>query len=433
MVNTLADELNTLIRDEAPPVASLLSELGRHLYFPRGILSQSAEAKRKATRFNATIGIATEGGEGMHLACVKKYFNDLETDEIFTYAPSFGIPALRERWKKKIREETPSLGDGCISTPVVTHALTHGLSVAADMFVDPGDLLILPDKMWGNYTLMFKVRKKAEFLHFPFFDGKRFNVAGLAKTLREASEKRKKLVVLLNFPNNPTGYAPTVKEADEIARVLEETAAGGTQMVVLVDDAYYGLFYEEETLKESVFGRLAGLHENLLAVKVDGATKELYMWGFRVGFLTFGVKGGSPALYEALEKKAAGAVRGSISNCSKVAQNIVLKVLDDPDLAAQREEKYLLMRERFLAVKEVLSDERFDTVWDAYPFNAGYFMCLRLKEADPEKCRLHLLDKYATGIIAANENDVRIAFSCLEREQIPEMFEILFTAAREVS
>ena len=38
----------------------MLSDLGRKLYFPKGILTQSAEAKQKATRYNATIGEARE-------------------------------------------------------------------------------------------------------------------------------------------------------------------------------------------------------------------------------------------------------------------------------------------------------------------------------------------------------------------------------------
>ena len=45
----------------------MLSALGRRLYYPKGILTQSAEARQKAHRSNATIGIATEGGEPMHL------------------------------------------------------------------------------------------------------------------------------------------------------------------------------------------------------------------------------------------------------------------------------------------------------------------------------------------------------------------------------
>ena len=52
--NPLAQALNDRLEGACPPVHAMLSELGKRLYFPKGILTQSAEAKQKGTRFNAT-------------------------------------------------------------------------------------------------------------------------------------------------------------------------------------------------------------------------------------------------------------------------------------------------------------------------------------------------------------------------------------------
>ena len=70
MSHPLAVELNDLIRREAPEIFSMLSGLGREFYFPKGILTQTGEARQKAKRFNATIGIAKEKGEPMFLPAV---------------------------------------------------------------------------------------------------------------------------------------------------------------------------------------------------------------------------------------------------------------------------------------------------------------------------------------------------------------------------
>ncbi len=432
-MNPLAEELNEVITNTSEPVFSMLSELGRELFYPKGILSQSAEAKAKGKKFNATIGIATENGEGMHLPCARKYINDLTADEIFTYAPSFGVTDLRETWRKKIETDTPSLDGRCISLPVVTHALTHGLSIAADLFMDPGDIVVLPDKIWGNYKLLFQTRKKAEFVQFPFFSGQGLNCAGLEQTLDETAKTRDKIILLLNFPNNPTGYSLSKDEGNNVCELVKKTAETGTKVIVFIDDAYYGLFYEEETLKESLFGRLAGLHENVMAVKIDGATKEYFLWGFRVGFVTYGVKNGTPEMYEALTRKTAGAVRGNISNCSMLSQNLVLRILNDPALPDEKQAKFETMKERAVKVREVLEAGSFEDAWEPYPFNSGYFMCLRLKNAAPEKVRLHLLDKYETGVIAVNDTDIRVAFSCLEVDQIEELFQTLYKAVKEIT
>jgi len=85
--------------------------------------------------------------------------------------------------------------------------------------------------------------------------------------------------VLLNFPNNPSGYTPTIDEGEKITAVLKKAANAGNKIVVILDDSYFGLVFEDGVMTESLFSRLANCHENLLAIKVDGITKEEYAWG----------------------------------------------------------------------------------------------------------------------------------------------------------
>ena len=72
--------------------------------------------------------------------------------------------------------------------------------------------------------------------------------------------------------------------------MILEAAEAGKEIVVLVDDAYYNLFYDETAIQESIFSKLAQVHDRVLCVKIDGATKENYAWGFRVGFITYSTK-----------------------------------------------------------------------------------------------------------------------------------------------
>jgi hypothetical protein len=54
-MNPLAVELNDVIQKANIHVYEMLSQVGKNLFFPKGILTQSAEAKEKAHKFNATI------------------------------------------------------------------------------------------------------------------------------------------------------------------------------------------------------------------------------------------------------------------------------------------------------------------------------------------------------------------------------------------
>jgi aspartate/methionine/tyrosine aminotransferase len=375
--------------------------------------------------------MATEAGAPMHLPCLARQFATLSPEDALPYAPSFGLPALRRRWREHIIEANPSLAGADISLPLVTSGVTHGLSLAADLFVDDGDTVLVADQLWGNYNMVFKVRRGARMAKFPFFSAAGgLDTAGFAEAVEKASAHGK-LIVLLNFPNNPTGYAPTEPEAAALCDALIAAAERGCRVVALCDDAYFGLFYEPEVMRESVFARLAGKHPRLLPVKLDGATKEDFAWGLRVAFLTFAAAGGS-RVHDALEKKAAGCIRGTVSNCSRPSQSAVLHAMNDPAYAAEKQATFEVLRKRAVRVKDVLADPRYASAWTPYPFNSGYFMCLRLHALDAEAYRLCLLDSHGIGVIATSPTDIRVAFSCIEEGDIADLFERMYDCAEEM-
>jgi aspartate/methionine/tyrosine aminotransferase len=434
-MNPLAVELNEQIKENNPYILEMLSDLGKNLFFPKGILTQSAEAKEKAHKFNATIGIATEKGGPMYLQCIQEKLSAFDPKDIYPYAPPAGKPELRSLWRLKMLRENPSLQDKIFSNPIVTNALTHGLSIVGDMFVGAGDHLVLPDMLWGNYNLTFGVCNGAVVRKFKTFtETGGFNVDAFKACLKATAAEKGKAVVLLNFPNNPSGYTPTVAEGDALVAAMKEVAAGGCNIVAIADDAYFGLFYED-TLKESLFGKLANLHERILAIKLDGATKEEFVWGFRTGFVTYaaGSKNPQPVLLTALEKKTMGIIRAKISNCPHPSQTFVIEALQSPDFLAQKQEKFEIMKGRALKTKQVLNSDKYAASWNYYPFNSGYFMCLELKRVDAEQLRVHLLDKYGVGAISIGKTDLRIAFSCIAEEDIQELFDLIHQAEQDLA
>lgn len=433
-MNPIAQELNETIQNGNPNIYDMLSSKGKNLYFPKGILSQGAEAKEKASKFNATIGIATQNGVPMYLPSVMSYI-PLAPDQSLSYAPSFGLLNLRKTWRQHMVRKNPSLAGKQISLPVVTNAITHGLSVTAEMWIDENDVIILPDKIWGNYNLIFAVLHGAKIRQYPLFSSQGgFNLSAFEDTLRQEALNKEKIVVLLNFPNNPTGYTPVKKEGKRIVEILIGLAEKGKNVLALMDDAYFGLFYDANSMKESLFALLAGAHPRIMAVKLDAATKENYVWGLRVGFITYGtlLKGNPKDAYDALEKKTAGAVRGTISNSPHLSQSIILGSLNAQNYQIEKEEKFRIMLNRASRVKEVLANSKYEETWDVYPFNSGYFMCLRLKTVNAEKLRLHLLNRYGVGVISLGKTDIRVAFSCVEEEDIPELFDIIFQGAKDL-
>jgi aspartate/methionine/tyrosine aminotransferase len=423
-MHELATELENILKDTI--IDRLLSELGHSLYFPKGIVAQSAEADEQASRYNATVGMATLQGKPISLPCMQTLVPSLESTEVFSYAPTAGIKNLRTLWKKELVEKNPDLAGSQLSLPLVTTGVTHGIALAADLFADSGDCVLIAEPFWDNYKLIFEVKKKAKLFTYPFFLGQRLNLEAVEEFL--TALKSGKVILIFNFPHNPTGYSPTIEEAHALKEIILKSARRGLKLAVLVDDAYFGLFYEETTFKQSVFSLLANLHENILAIKLDGATKEDLSWGLRLGFITFASKDLQERHYQALEKKTMGALRSSVSNCPRLSQTMLIKAMTDPHYQAEKAEAFSLLKERYLAVKKILAPKSEGPLIPL-PFNSGYFFTFQCKHLDAEKLRTHLLHERGIGTIAVSPRLLRIAYSSIDSDKIEDFFKELWQAA----
>jgi len=375
--------------------------------------------------------MATLGKDPLFMSHVKDEVPGLTPGEIFPYAPTPGIPALRQAWKEEMFRKNPALQGKSISQPLVTTGLTHGISTTADLFINPGDTVVVPDMFWGNYRLIIEGRREGKLVTFPFFsEAGGINLSALEETL--VAQNPEKTMLILNFPNNPTGYTPTKGEMKELVTLLEKLANQGRKLLVMTDDAYFGLFYEEDVCTESLFGFLSNLHENILAVKMDGATKEELAWGFRVGFITYGSKGLTEAQYNALDKKTGGAVRASISNSSKIGQSLILKGLTDASYQSEKVRAEEILKARYLKVKGVVDGFGADVPLKALPYNSGYFMTFIVEGKSAEALRLLLLDKYEVGTISIQDKYLRVAYSSVDIEDIEDLYSIIAKGALEL-
>jgi aspartate/methionine/tyrosine aminotransferase len=429
-MDLLAEELNAVLDETI--AGRMLSGLGRRLFFPRGIIAQSAEAKKTA-RINATIGMAYEKNRPLVLSAVAERLPDLKPEESVVYAPTAGIEELRSAWKKDLILKNPSLKGKGFSLPVVVPGITAGISCAAGLFLDQGQVILASDPRWDNYDLIFHERINGIVKPVPFFpeSGKAggMDLSALKKALREEA-KTGSVRLILNFPHNPSGYTPTRAEADSIAALIEESAKNA-DVLVFCDDAYFGLFYEEGIMRESLFGVLSGLHKKVLAVKIDGPTKEDYVWGFRTAFLTFGSAGLLESHYEALVKKLMGSIRSSVSCSNTPAQYLTLKAMNDAKTKKEKERCFKLLQSRYRAVRRFVAENHSPSGLEALPFNSGYFMSFRCTRFSAEKLRQKLLEK-GIGTIALGDSYLRVTFAAVDEEEIPDMYGTIYQTAAEM-
>lgn len=409
-----AQILNDLIDQEHPALGKALSSFGRRVYAPKGIPFQAQQAA--GCKVNATIGQITDGkGQPLPLDRLAGLMKDLPQKDVFLYSPIQGRERCRTLWKNKLIAE--DIRFSTLSLPGVSLGICHALAMATDLFFERGDTLVVPDLYWDNYDQIFEVRHEARMVHYPFYDGTTFNIKGLKQVLDEVSGK---VHVLLNFPNNPTGFSPTLNEIKQISDLLV-SAAEKRIVVVYCDDAYHGLVFEPNATTQSLFFELIDRHPNLIALKADGVTKELSFFGGRVGFLSLGFSG---PVGQYLNEKICGLVRGSVGSPVGISQFLSEEELLDPQHESSFQNLKSILEKRYRVLQAGLSQG--SPFWTPLPFNSGCFCLLQLKPGlEAEKVRQQLIKDESVGVVSHLDRYLRIAFCSMTEEDISILLQAL--------
>ncbi|MCE1229688.1 MAG: aminotransferase class I/II-fold pyridoxal phosphate-dependent enzyme [Firmicutes bacterium] len=403
-----AQERNERLRGHNPVVAEALSALGRRSFFPKGIPYQAGQAK--GTRINATIGQITDGaGNPLPLAPLAEKLSHLNPKDAFLYSPIQGRDSARKAWHQKLLKEDARMAQ--VGLGVVSAGICHALTMGAELFFEQGDTLVLPDLYWDNYEQIFQVRLEGDFRTFPFYNAQGgFNLEGLRQVLAAAKGK---VHLLLNFPSNPNGYSPTPTEMKAIADVIVEAAQSRT-VIAFCDDAYHGLVFDPKATTKSLFFELIGRSPNLIPLKCDGVTKELSFFGGRVGFLTFGVDPESAAI---LVDKCMGLIRSGIGSPVALSQYLMEVELADPRHEAEFEKMRQVLQARYDVLRAAL--DRPTRHWTVFPFNAGCFCLLKLRDGlHADDVRQKLIADESVGVVSQGDQYLRLAFCSIEAASV---------------
>ena len=438
------------------PLYNALSEQGKRIYLPQGIFYWSGRAKKEA-EIMGTLGSAfgyekdfIEGGSSewvpFYLEDIKNY-TKLSVNEVVPYSQVSGLEKLKIVWKKWLIKKSGYAEDSeldklnrlenYITTPVVTSGLTNGIFLCCSLLLNPGEFIISPNKRWGNYDNIIEKLIGARIKSFEFFTEDKFNTQGLKNAIYDISENQEKITLILGFPNNPTGYVPNKEELEELINTLRQIQKDISKpIIVLVDDAYEPYVYSENVINSSIFYTLHELKEDIIPIKLDGITKEMLLYGGRIGFITIGLK---PqwvnnkedllALKSELNNKLSGLVRTTISNSNHFYQSLTIKLFEDvgmDGLIKKRDKIKKLLKDRYEKINEEFRKIDNSNI-SVDPNAGGFFLFVNL---NPEKISAnkfadHLLKKYKIGVIPFEKhndriNGIRIAYCSIDLTKIPE-------------
>ncbi len=187
------------------------------------------------------------------------------------YTSNSGLMELRKEISKYMAARYEVEYDAA-SEILVTVGGSEGIDAAIRAMLDPGDEMIIPEPCFVSYKpcAIFAGAKPV------VIDLKAENEFRLTPEELEAAITPKTKLVLLTYPNNPTGAVMSKEDLEKIAKVVIEH-----DLFVLSDEIYSELNYADDRPSTSI-ASLPGMRERTIVI--NGFSKAFAMTGWRMGW-----------------------------------------------------------------------------------------------------------------------------------------------------
>jgi len=197
---------------------------------------------------------------------IKKAAEEALAGGMTKYTPSAGLPELREA----IADQLKPVGiQTSYKNVIVTPGAKHAIFCAMAAVIDPGDEVIIPSPCWTYEAMVLMFGGKPVFVETKEADDFKLK----AKKVEEALTKKTRMI-LLNYPNNPTGAVMKKEDLKEIADLAVDK-----KLWVLSDEIYDCLVYDGTHTSIMSF---PGMEER--TIYVNGFSKAYAMTGWRLGY-----------------------------------------------------------------------------------------------------------------------------------------------------
>ncbi len=183
------------------------------------------------------------------------------------YSLTVGVLELRKKVVEKLRRKN-KIKTATENNTIITSAVSGGLSVVLPAIINSGDEVIIFDPYFVGYKQLVLL-----YGGVPKIVSKNENFSLNIKNIQEAVSKKTRAIIV-NSPENPTGYVWTESELKEVARIAEKN-----NLYIISDEIYENFVYEQERPHFSI----GSFYKK--AITLGGFSKSYAMTGWRIGYI----------------------------------------------------------------------------------------------------------------------------------------------------
>lgn len=192
----------------------------------------------------------------------------LEKGKTF-YTSNAGLMELRKEICKYYTRKFQATYDP-VHECVITVGGSEGIDIALRAMLDPGDEVIIPEPCYVSYVPCVELADGVPVI----IQLKAENEFRLTAEELEAAITDKTKIVILPFPNNPTGAIMTRADLEKIAEVIRKH-----DLYVMSDEIYAELTYGQKHIS---IASLPDMHDRTIVI--NGFSKAYAMTGWRLGY-----------------------------------------------------------------------------------------------------------------------------------------------------
>ncbi len=186
-----------------------------------------------------------------------------------SYTSNYGLLELREEISRKIAADYEVHYDPR-SEVLITVGVSEAVDLAMRALLSPGDEVLIPEPSYVSYKACVSLAGGIP-VPVPTFMEDEFRVT--VNQLEQAVTDRTKLL-LIGYPNNPTGAIMTREDLSAIAAFALKH-----DLIVISDEIYADLTYEGS---HTCFSSLPGMRDRTIVL--NGFSKAYAMTGWRIGY-----------------------------------------------------------------------------------------------------------------------------------------------------
>ncbi|MEA4891271.1 MAG: aminotransferase class I/II-fold pyridoxal phosphate-dependent enzyme [Peptococcaceae bacterium] len=381
------------------------------------VVARIREAKKQPGAekiIDGSIGaMRNEDGSFSILPVVDEVYRQLPPEDLMDYATITGSPEfIKAAIGYTFMGNQPA---GTFAAAVGTPGGSGAVRSMIYNYLDNGEAVLIPDWFWAPYKTIAEENQRKTVTYTMFDADLKFSAGDLKEKAKKYLDLQKQILVIFNTPgHNPTGYSLSKEDWGDLIPFFKGLAAANPEKRVVIGlDMAYVDYCGDPVESRRFLGMFTDLPDNLQVVIAFSMSKSFFVYGMRCGAIVGFHK--SEEVMRDFTNIHAYSARGTWSNGSRGAQQMLAKICNDPELTARAGVQRGKLVKDLIERADIFVREAKKESLRILPYYGGFFITIPAKDPKAVCAKLEEEKIYLVPM----SKGVRLAVCAVPKAKMP--------------